>query len=292
MKIFSVSGRTRICGIIGDPIAHTMSPAMHNAAFREMGLDYMFVAFKVKSEDLQPAVGGVKALDMRGLCVTIPHKVAVIPFLDEIDPLANHIGAVNTIVNQNGFLKGYNTDASGFLEALLARGVDPAGKKAVVLGAGGASRAICFILAERKTDLVVLNRASGLGRAATLASRISQLSKQKVKVLELNETNLRSEIRNADILVNATSVGMNPSAGETPVPGELLKPGLVVYDIVYNPLQTRLLSEAEEAGAATIGGLEMLVWQGVSAFELWTGLKPPADVMRRAARQSLGAHEE
>jgi len=285
-----ISGRTRLCGVIGDPIAHTMSPAMHNAAFTQMGLDYLYVPFRVKPEGLGKAIDGMRALNIRGLNVTIPHKVTVIPLLDELDPLAERIGAVNTITNDDGVLTGSNTDASGFLQALLGRGIEPEGKRIVILGAGGASRAISFILAERGAHLVILNRR--LERAGKLASRLSAISHREVKTLELVEENLAQVLDGADILVNATSVGMSPNSNETPVSFNLLKPGLVVYDIVYNPIKTRLLREAEEAGAETISGVDMFVWQGALAFERWTGIKAPLELMREKAIKGLQEHEK
>ena len=286
-----ISGRTRICGIIGDPIEHTMSPVMHNAAFENKGVDYVYLAFRVKKEELGKAIEGMRALNIRGLNVTIPHKVAVIQFLDELDPLADKIGAVNTIVNDNGVLKGYNTDASGFLQTLRGRGIEPKGKRVVILGAGGASRAISFILAERGSSLVILNRLLELDWAKELASRILQTLAREVEALELNRENLARVLEKADILVNATSVGMSPNTGETPVPSNLLKSSLVVFDIVYNPIKTRLQEEAEAAGATTISGLDMLVWQGALAFEKWTGLKAPFDLMKREAIRVLESDE-
>lgn len=285
-----ISGKTRVCGVIGDPIEHTMSPVMHNAAFKELGLDYLYVPLRVKREELGKAVESVRALNIRGLNVTLPHKVAIISFLDELDPLARKIGAVNTIVNDDGVLTGYNTDATGFLQALLEGGVEPKEKKVVILGAGGASRAISFILAERDAYLVILNRLLELDWAKELAQRVSKVSKKGVKALELNEKNLEMVLEGADILINATSVGMSPDVDETPVPAKLLKPGLIVFDIVYNPIQTRLLKEARAAGAQTIGGLDMLAWQGAIAFEKWTGRKAPLELMKREAIKALG-HE-
>jgi shikimate dehydrogenase len=282
-----MSGTSRICGIIGDPIAHSMSPAIHNAAFDKLGLNYLYVPFRVKREELGKAIAGVRALNIRGLNVTIPHKVTVIPFLDELDPLAQRIGAVNTIVNDDGVLTGYNTDATGFLQTLLERGGKPRGKNVVILGAGGASRAISFILAERGARLVILNRLLELDWAEELASRISQVFKKEVKALELNEKNLAKVLAKADILVNATSVGMSPNIDETPVSPDLLRPSLTVFDIVYNPIKTRLLREAEAAGAKTISGVDMLVWQGALGFELWTGAKAPVKLMRETAIKGL-----
>jgi len=286
-----ITGRTRLCGVIGDPIEHTMSPAMHNAAFEKMGLDYLYVPFRVKKEELGEAIQGMKALNIRGLNVTIPHKVAITPFLDELDHLAERIGAVNTVVNDNGVLRGYNTDAAGFLQTLLEKGSEPKGKNIVILGAGGASRAISFILADRGSNLVILNRLLELDWAEELANRISEVFQKEVKALELNRENLAKELEKADILVNATSVGMSPDIDETPVASHWLSSGLIVFDIVYNPIKTRLLKEAEGAGAETISGLDMLVWQGALAFEKWTGLKAPVDIMRKEAIKALEGHE-
>jgi len=286
-----ISGRTRVCGIIGDPIEHTMSPVMHNAAFEKMGVDYFYVPFRVKKEQLAKAIEGVRALNIRGLNVTIPHKVDIIPFLDGLDPLAKRIGAVNTVVNDEGILTGYNTDATGFLQALLERGIEPRGGNIVILGAGGASRAISFILAETGSNLVILNRLLELDWAEELASRLSHTFAKEVEALELNQKNLAEALEKADILVNATSVGMTPSMDETLVPFNLLKPGLVVFDIVYNPIKTRLLREAEEAGAKIISGIDMLVWQGALAFEKWTGIKAPIELMREEVIKILQRHE-
>ena len=285
MESNMISGKTKVCGIIGDPIEHTMSPVMHNAAFRKLGLDYVYLPFHVRQEELGKAIDGMRALNIRGLNVTIPHKVSIIPLLDKLDSLAEKIGAINTIVNEDSVLTGYNTDATGFLQALLERRVRPEGKKVVILGAGGASRAISFILTERGANLVVLNRQ--LARAEDLAGRIAQVFSKNVSAQELNEENLKMALARADILINATSVGMVPDVAQTPVPAELLKSGLIVFDIVYNPIQTRLLKEAEAVGAKTIDGLEMLVWQGALAFEKWTGQKAPLDLMKREAMKAL-----
>ena len=280
-----ISGTTKICGVIGDPIEHTMSPVMHNAVFKEMGMDYVYVAFQVKKEGLGEAIRGMRGLNIRGLNVTIPHKVAIIPLLDRLDHLAELIGAVNTVVNDSGVLTGYNTDAEGFLRALLERGIEPGGKNVVILGAGGASRAISFILAERGSSLVILNRT--LDKARECASRIGEVFQKGVKALEFDSENLAKALTEADILVNTTSVGMYPDTSETPVSSDLLRPGLIVVDIVYNPIKTRLLEETEAAGARTISGIDMFVWQGALAFEKWTGLKAPVKLMKEEAIKVL-----
>ena len=287
-----ITGKTEVCGVIGDPIEHTISPVMHNAAFRELGLDYIYVPFHVKAPELAQAVEGIRALNIRGCNVTIPHKVAVIPLLDGLDPLAEKIGAVNTVVNEGGSLRGYNTDAEGFLRALLEQGVEPGGKGIAVLGAGGASRAISYILAERDARLTVLNRREELDWAETLSWRIQHDLGREVGVLEHNDAGLAEALAGAEVLVNATSVGMSPDDGETPVPARLLRAGMVVFDIVYNPVKTRLLWEAGEAGARTIAGIDMLAWQGALAFEKWTGREAPLDLMRREALEALEGYED
>ncbi|MFC1917506.1 shikimate dehydrogenase [Chloroflexota bacterium] len=287
MDCFNINGKTRVCGVIGDPIEHTMSPVMHNTAFRQLGLDYIYVPFRVKKEALGKTIDGMRALGIRGLNVTIPHKVSVIPLLDKIDPDAEKIGAVNTIINEAGTLTGYNTDAAGFLQALREGGFEPKDKKVIILGAGGAARAISFVLARNETRLTILNRQLELDWAVTLAQQLSRISKGEVKALLMDEPNLTAALRDADLVVNATSVGMSPEDKETPVPAPLLRPGLTVFDAVYHPLQTRLLREAKKAGAKTISGIEMLVWQGALAFTMWTGQQAPTDLMREEAIKAL-----
>jgi shikimate dehydrogenase len=281
----SITGKTKVCGIIGDPIEHTMSPVMHNAAFKALGLDYAYLPFRVRPEELKNAIAGLKALGIAGLNVTIPHKVAVIPLLDEMDMLAGKMGAVNTIVNKGGKLTGYNTDAPGFLQALRSKAIEPDNKKMVILGAGGAAKGICFVLAEAGANLVILNRT--LSRAEELASQMGKFYSKGIKAMALDEANLEKALDGADVLVNTTSVGIMPDVDLTPVPAGLLKPGITVFDIVYNPLETRLLREAKAAGARTIDGLDMLVWQGALALEMWTGQKAPFDVMKQAAVKAL-----
>jgi shikimate dehydrogenase len=287
-----ISGKTIICGVIGDPIEHTMSPIMHNTAFKTLGLDYAYVPFKVKSLELRKAIEGIRGLNIRGLNVTIPHKVSIMQFLDRIDPLAEKIGAVNTIVNDAGILTGYNTDATGFLQTLHDKDIEPREKRVLLLGAGGAARAIGCILAEEGAQLTILNRKQELSWAEDLANRLNHYYGINVKVGELTHENLQKAIDSADILVNATSIGMSPDNDQTPAPADLFCANLTVLDVVYNPLQTRLLREAKTADARTIDGLEMLVWQGAIAFEKWTGKKAPVDVMRKSVLSLLQKNEK
>jgi len=281
----NISGKTQICALIGDPVEHTMSPAMHNAAYNQLGLDNVYIPFNVKPQGLAKAVEGLRALNVRGFNVTIPHKVAIMSLLDKLDPLAEKIGAVNTVVNTEGELWGFNTDAEGFLRALLENGVKPQGKKAVVLGAGGASRAITYILVEKGASVTIVNRQQELDWAHNIAKLIRRDLGKEVRVYELGQ--LAGALENSDLLVNATSVGMNPAGGVSPVPAPLLRKVPVVFDIVYNPMETRLLREAKAAGARTIVGVDMLAWQGALAFEKWTGQPAPLDLMRGEAVKML-----
>jgi shikimate dehydrogenase len=284
-----ISGKTKICALIGDPVEHSVSPAIHNAAFEKLGLDYVYVPFLVKPEKLTKAVEGLRALNVRGFNVTIPHKVAILPLLDKIDPLAQKIGAVNTGVNNNGKLTGCNTDAEGFLQALLEHDIKTENKKITILGAGGASRAISYILAENGARLTILNRKEHLAKAESIAALIKKDPGADVKVIALDK--LSEGLKNADILINTTSVGMSPHFEKSIVPAEFLCNIPVVIDIVYNPAETRLLKEAKAAGVKTIGGLDMLVWQGALAFEKWTGQKAPLEIMKHEAEKMLGKHE-
>lgn len=280
-----ITGKTKVCGIIGDPVLHSMSPVMQNAAFKAAGLDYVYVAFAVSSESLDQCATSVRTFQIRGLNVTVPHKVGVMETLDDVDPLAMHIGAVNTIVNTDGRLVGYNTDGPGFMRALEEAGLHVAGKKIVMLGAGGAARAVAYSVAEAGAHLTILNRS--VERAEALAHEVSGTRDEHVGYAPLEHACLREKLAAADVLVNTTSVGMSPDIESTPCPAELLREDLCVCDIVYHPLRTRLLTEAEAAGATTIGGAEMLIHQGAQAFELWTGVAAPVDAMRRAVMERL-----
>lgn len=290
MKTWSVSGRTSLVGLIGDPVAHSVSPAMQNAAFRALGLDFIYVPFRVKKGDLAHAVNAVRAFNLRGINVTIPHKVDIIPLLDEITPLAREIGSINAVVNDEGKLKGYNTDAEGFVYSLLQHEIEPEGKTVIMLGAGGAARSIAFALASRGANLVILNRTPA--NAAKCAADVSSATGQNVEVLTLDMKNLSDVMERGDILVNTTSVGMHPAKNDSLVDSKQIRPHLVVVDVVYNPPKTRLLIEAEKAGARTINGLEMLVRQGALAFEKWTGKEAPLAVMRKEAAQAVKYYEK
>jgi len=282
-----ISGKTRVYGVIGDPIEHSLSPAMHNAAFNHLKLDCVFLAFRVKAAELEDAVRGMRGLGIHGLNVTMPHKDAVTKYLDEVDATVKFLGSVNTILNDDGRLLGFNTDGVGALRALRDNGVDLNGKKLLLLGAGGAAKAIAYALAKEVEELYILNRASE--KAKDLAEALSRALGRKVVGDALSPSAVQRNLRDADVLINATSAGMHPNINQSLVAPQWLKPDLTVMDIVYNPLETKLAKDAKAAGARVVSGVEMLLYQGAASFEIWTGLSAPIEVMRRAALDKLGA---
>ncbi len=268
----TVNGKTKTYGILGNPVAHSLSPVMHNAAFAATGIDGVYLPFP--APDINTAVTGIRGLGVQGASVTIPHKEQVMALLDSIDPVAVKIGAVNTIVRKDDTLSGFNTDWLGAVRALEEK-ISLPGRKVVILGAGGSARALGFGMQERGADFVLVSRTESRGRA--LAEELA------CPWISLTET----EKISGDILINATSVGMQPKIENSPVPESVLSQFQVVMDIVYAPLKTRLLREAEKAGCEIINGLEMLLYQGVAQFEMWTGQDAPVDVMRRALLGAL-----
>lgn len=280
-----VSGSTKLFALIGDPVERSLSPVMHNAAFRELGLDCMYVALRVTRDSIQEAVEGVRALGIRGLNVTTPHKVDIVRLLDELDESASRVGAVNTVRNDDGKLIGFNTDGQGAIRALREKVGELSGRKVVLLGAGGAARAIAFSLAEAGVELTIANRT--ISKARKLAASIEQKLGSRVEYVGLKQEILKEVLERADILINATSVGMYPDVDRTPVKADIMHSGLIVNDIVYEPLETRLLREAKDVGAQTVDGLGMLVHQGAVSFELWTGRRAPIGVMEAAVRREL-----
>ena len=280
----AISGKTEVFAVIGDPIEHTLSPVMHNAAFEHLKLDFIFVAFRVTCDELENAVRGARALGIRGLNVTMPHKNAVTEFLDAADPAVKFLGAANTILNQGGKLRGFNTDGVGALRTLKNNGVTLTGKKVLLLGAGGAGKAVAFALAKEVGELCVLNR--DVTKARELAGVLEPFGK-KIVGSELSPKQIQQELRDTDVLINATCVGMVPYASESLVKPDWLKPGISVMDIVYNPAETKLIRIARAAGAKVIGGVEMLLHQGAASFEIWTQCKAPIDVMRNALLSKL-----
>jgi len=281
----AITGKTKVCGVIGDPIEHTLSPAMHNAAFEALNLDYVFLAFKVKSAGVADAVNGMRALNIRGLNVTMPHKSTVINHLDRVDLSAQIVNSVNTILNKESLLFGFNTDGVGALKALRENGIEPKGRKVLLLGAGGAARAIAYTMAKEADELVVLNRT--LKQAHDLAKLLQKAVNKKIVAGSLSPSDIEQNLQDSDILINATSVGMKPNIDESPVKSKLLRSNLAILDIVYNPLETKLSIDAKSAGAKVVSGVEMLIYQGAASFEVWTGKPAPVQVMRQAALNHL-----
>ena len=265
----------KIYGLIGYPVKHSFSPAMHNAAFEHLGLNYVYLAFCVS--DVAGAIRGMRALNIRGLSVTVPHKLEVMPYLDQIDPVAQQIGAVNTVVNDTGCLKGYNTDWIGFVHSLEVH-APIQDQRVVILGAGGAARAIAFGIKQRGGKMTILNRAEEIALAQALATEID---------CPCGELSQLASVTEADIVINATSVGMSPLDDKTVIDTRYLRPEQVIYDVVYTPLETKFLREAKERGCRVIPGYEMLLLQGVAQFELWTGKPAPVDLMRTILKERL-----
>jgi len=271
-----IDAETQLYGVIGNPVRHSLSPIIHNGAFQRMGLNAAYLAFEVKN--LEEAVRGIRGLGIRGVSVTIPFKTQIIPFLDQLEEVAGKIQAVNTIRQEGGKLIGYNTDWSGALGALEEK-VDLMGKKVFLLGAGGAARAIAFGLKERGCRVFIGSRSPE--KAAALAEELGVVHRPLPIAGRLD----------ADVLVNATSAGMSPNDEESPVPKEVLDKEMTVMDIVYKPLRTKLLREAEERGCRTIDGLEMLARQGAAQVEIWTGRKPEIGEIKEDLRRALNKAE-
>lgn len=271
-----LTGATRVAAVIGDPVAHSLSPAIHNAAFAEAGIDAVFVALPVRPDALGEAVAGVRALDLLGLSVTMPHKAAIQAHLDAVGPEATTLDAVNCVVREGDRLVGTNTDGTGFVDALAAASVDLVGTRVLLLGAGGAARAVVHALAgEDPAEIGIANRSADRAKAAVL------LGGRDARLADVDEA------PDFDLIVNATSVGMGSQ--ELPLPAEGLREGQVVVDLVYQPVETALLAAARAAGARAVDGVGMLVHQAAHAFRLWTGVAAPVDVMEAAARRELGA---
>lgn len=267
-----IDAHTSLFGVIGNPVAHSLSPLMHNQAFAATGCNAVYLAFCVS--DPGAALKSIKALNVKGLSVTLPHKVAVMQYLDDIDQTAASIGAVNTVVHRNGKLMGHNTDCQGAIQALQTQTTID-GKSVAIIGAGGAARAIGFGLATAAKCLTILNRTrkSGERLAADLQAEFLPLD--------------ACQPNRYDILINASPVGMHPHTAATPIAKQALSREMVVMDIIYNPLNTRLLEEAAAVGCRTISGLDMFVFQGALQFEMWTGKQAPVEVMREAVLQAL-----
>ncbi|WP_338470322.1 shikimate dehydrogenase [Niallia sp. XMNu-256] len=273
----------KLYGVIGDPVAHSMSPIMHNDLFQLYSVDATYVAFHVKPENLQDAVKGFRAINLAGLSVTVPHKQMIMPLLDEIDPLAEAIGAVNTVVNDHGRLIGYNTDGSGYLEGLKKEVPSFMDKNMLLIGAGGAARAIYYTLAQagvKKVDIA--NRT--VEKAEYLVNNCP--FPKNSEVLSFKEA--EEQLAKYDVIVQTTSIGMHPDIEASPLSVEKLKSTSLVSDIIYSPLETKILREAKQKGARIQNGIPMFTYQGALQFEKWTGIFPDMDRMQSVCLKQLG----
>ncbi len=269
-----------IYAVFGDPVEHSLSPVMHNAAFAALGMDSEYHKFRVSKYDLETAMMGARAMGFGGVNLTIPLKEKALEIV-EPDTLALDIGAVNTIEFKNDRLIGHNTDGIGALRALQLSGIIIPNSRVLIIGAGGAARAVAFQLAQNGAKVIIANRTAQ--RAHSLAENVKSVGDARGTGLE----DLQELVSQSNIVINTTSVGMHPDIDQTPITANMMRPGLVAFDIVYNPLHTRLLTEAEKAGSITIDGLKMLVLQGAESFRIWTGVEPPVKEMERAARTAL-----
>jgi len=283
-NVRSISCSTQFCAVIGNPVAHSLSPAIHNAAFEELGLDFGRV------EDVKNALAGMRALEsFRGMSVTIPHKIEAMQYLDEIDAVDRSIGSINTVINEQGKLVGLGTDGPGALKAIMDAEVEIEGKNILMLGGGGASRAISFTLARNaqlgKLSILDIDENMLQELTADLKTGTDTFIQSKL----LTERSLAAEMEDADVIIHCTPIGMQPNEDASLIPAEFFSPEQVVFDIVYTPLETKLLTEAKSRGLKVISGVDMFINQAVLQFEHFTGVDAPVDVMRRVVLEQLEA---
>jgi len=283
LRKIPITGHTELIGLIADPIRHSMSPALHNAAFEKLEMDKVYLVFEVGKEGLEATVNGLRAMGVRGWNVSMPNKTAVMQYLDKITPAAEMCASVNTVINDDGVLTGTITDGTGWMHSIREEGIDLIGKKMTLLGAGGAATAILTQAAlDGVAEISVFNRQDEFwARAVEKTALVREKTACKVNLFHLEDREaLRREIADSVLLANATSAGMKPQENICLVDKDMLRPGLAVSDCVYNPRETLLLKTAAEAGCKVIGGLGMMVWQGAEAFKLWTGVDMPVDYVR------------
>ncbi len=283
----AIDAKTTVCALFGHPVGHSLSPALHNAAFEALDLPFVYVAHDVEPGQVGKALEGVRAMGYRGLSVTIPHKVEAMHGVDEVVETAQVIGCINTVVNDNGRLIGYNSDGLGALGALRDAGADPQGKRVLVLGSGGAARAIAVTLAREAppADIAILGVVPE--ELERLVGDVGQRGQSAVRGAELTDESLARALAEAEIVLHCSPIGMHPKVEQSLVPAELLRSDLVVFDAVYNPRRTKLLADADAAGCRTIEGIEMFLGQAYVQFELWTGQKAHREVMRRVVEANL-----
>ncbi len=279
-----ITGKTKIYGIIGNPVDHSLSPVMQNAAFQKLDIDSVYVPFNVLPSFLLDAVRGFRAQHVMGFNVTVPHKVEIMKHIDRSDTVSKAMGAVNTVLNTKGELIGYNTDATGAMEALKHGNIDVSDSSFAVIGAGGAARAIVFALAGAAPKIIILNRT--VGKAQNLKKDVTQVLQVDIEVARLTKKSVTSALSTANVLINATSIGMKGSIGDLAIRDKDLRKDLTVFDIVYGTSDTCLVRKAKRLGCKTIDGTEMLLHQGAAAFEIWTGRKAPLTTMKNALNRS------
>ncbi len=281
-----ITAKTKMCIIIGNPVEHSLSPAMHNAGYEKLDIEdqFVFTGATVKAESLKDVIKAVRAMGIHGLTCTIPHKIKVMKYLDEVDDVAKKIGAVNTVVNQNGKLKGYNTDWLGIVNPLKKYG-SLKGKKAAVIGAGGAAHAMVYGLLKEDAQVTIFNRT--VKKAFDLIESLKLKNGTSVSFVSSADLSHIEGVADCDIILNATNLGMGEHEKKTPVPKKFIQKHHIVFDAVYVPYETRFLREAKEKGAKIIHGTEMLLHQGLAQFELYTGKKAPEDAMRKVLHENL-----
>ena len=286
--IRSISPSTQICAVIGNPIMHSLSPAIHNAAFAELDLDFVYVAYRV--EDAKNALAGMRALNnFRGMSVTIPHKIEIMKYVDEISEVDRSIGSINTVINEQGKLVGLGTDGPGALKTIVDAEVEIDGKNILMLGSGGVARAISFTLARnaKLRELSILDVSENMLQQLTADLRAG--TDAFIKSELLTESSLAGAMKNADVIIHCTPVGMHPNENASLIPAEFFRPEQVIFDVVYTPLETKLLAEAKSRGLRVISGVDMFINQAVLQFERFTGVDAPIEVMRRVVMEHLGS---
>lgn len=281
---YEITGKTKLTGLLGSPVAHSISPQMHNEAFRQLGLDYVYLAFDVTPEHLESAVLGLKAIGIHGFNLTMPLKVHIIPLLDELTPAARLANAVNTVIIKDGVLIGHNTDGIGYMHSVLDAGYDIIGKKMTLLGAGGAATAICVQAALDGVSAIDMFKRKNASWDDTLAfcRKITDETGCPIRLLDISDQKALAEsLSDSAILTNATNVGMAPDTEKSPITDiSVLRKDLIVSDIIYNPKETLLLKQAKEAGCPHFNGLYMLLYQGAASFTYWTGEKMPIQLIK------------
>jgi shikimate dehydrogenase len=279
---------TKLVGLLGHPLGHSFSPAMHNEAFRTLGLNYLYLPVEVAPADLGVVAAGIAKMNFAGYNVTIPHKIRIMEHIDRVDDLARAIGAVNVVTLKGGVATGYNTDGEGFVRSLETEtGIPVTGKRHFILGCGGAARAIAMTMAFKGAQKIFICNRTGR-KARDLAAEITGKAGPCSEAVPMESASIGAALRHADVLVNTTSVGMHPETDRIPIDPALIREGLVVCDIVYHPAVTKLLAVAKAKGCSVVTGVGMLVYQGAEGFRKWTGVDPPVDRMFEVVRGLAG----